>query len=103
MESTCLCIRCNLANAFPVMETRIKFSFRIQHTSEKAADDMKKAIEKALTRPEPLIFQPMPLMGLCRQVIRQTMNNGRFGLTPLFGDRRGFMPPQLKTNNGRFH
>ena len=20
------------------------------------------------------------------------------GLTPLFGDRRGFMPPQLKTN-----
>ena len=21
-----------------------------------------------------------------------------FGLTPLFGDRRGFMPPQLKTN-----
>jgi hypothetical protein len=20
-----------------------------------------------------------------------------FGLTPLFGDRRGFMPPQLKT------
>jgi hypothetical protein len=22
-----------------------------------------------------------------------------FGLTPLFGDRRGFMPPQLKTKN----
>ena len=22
-----------------------------------------------------------------------------FGLTPLFGDRRGFMPPELKTKN----
>ena len=24
-----------------------------------------------------------------------------FGLTPSFGDRRGFMPPQLKTNKRR--
>ena len=23
------------------------------------------------------------------------------GLTPLFGDRRGFMPPQLKTNKNK--
>ena len=23
-----------------------------------------------------------------------------FGLTPLFGDRRGYMPPQLKTKTG---
>jgi hypothetical protein len=25
-----------------------------------------------------------------------------FGLTPLLGDCRGFMPPQLKTNKVRF-
>ena len=79
--STGLCTRCNRTHVFPVMETRIKFTYRIQFNSEEAANDMKKAIEKALSRPrraaEP-IFQPMPLMALSRQVIRQTMNNGRF-------------------------
>ena len=25
-----------------------------------------------------------------------------FGLTPLFGDRRGFMPPQLKTKTTNY-
>ena len=73
--STGLCTRCNRTHLFPVMETRIKFSFRIQYNSDKAADIMKKAIKTALTRP---IFQPMSLMGLSRQVIRQTMKKGRF-------------------------
>ena len=73
--STGLCNRCNRTHVFPVMETRIKFSYRIQYNSEEAADIMKKTIKTALTRP---IFQPMSLMDLSRQVIRQTMNNGRF-------------------------
>ena len=73
--STGLCTRCNRTHLFPVMETRIKFSFRIQYNSDEAADIMKKAIKTALTEP---IFQPMSLMGLSRQVIRQTMKKGRF-------------------------
>ena len=34
--------------------------------------------------------------GLVDTLVNHTNTNG-FGLTPLLGDHRGFMPPQLKT------
>ena len=35
-------------------------------------------------------------LGLVDMLVTHANMNG-FGLTPLFGDRRGYMPPQLKT------
>ena len=39
--------------------------------------------------------------GLFNTLVTHATMNG-LGLTPLFGDRRGYMPPQLKTNKNDF-
>ena len=51
--------------------------------------------QESLTRIRKFFLFRLPMSPYLERLEGKT-KEGPFGLTPLFGDRRGFMPPQLK-------
>jgi hypothetical protein len=48
------------------------------------------------------VLNSMYISGLVNTLVTHANMKG-FGLTPMFGDRRGYMPPQLKTKTKQYY